>query len=208
MLISSGIAFTPPFFTYYFRLIAPTVSTVTGDNDFEYSGITNEQHNAYEAFDDEIGYSRDWDQFVSNPSPDPASPVCPANKCGIALQQQQAPDINIFANAGRLNPGGSPNTYHVWLQFNHPLYFRRIITVTTRILKTTFTVPPAPPVPDEWLFQDYNITPTDKNYTNAGVTIDYYNADNSVFTFTKPANTTLNGYTVGSPFIKDVSPND
>ena len=208
-LSTNQISFAPAFLTYYFRLIAPTMNTVTGDYNFEYSGITNERHNAYGAFESpEIGYSRNWDQFKVNPSPEPASPVCPFDKCGIALQQQQAPDIDIFASVGRLNPVQSPYSYHGWLQFNHPLYFRRIITVTTRILKTTFTIPPAPPVPDEWLFQDYDITPTDKNYTNTGVSIDYYNADNSVFTFTKPANTTLNGYTVGSPFIKDVSPND
>ena len=199
-------------FTYnYFRLIEPSVDPATGEFDFEYSGGINNQDNAYGAFIDDptLGHSVEIDQFVSNPSPDPASPVCPADKCGIALQQQQENVVVANVLIGRLNPSTSPRFYHAWLWFNHPLYFRREFTVTTVILKETAPPPPAPPVPDLYIVDTYPVNPTDINYaTDGSLNASYFVATNSVFTFSVPASTATDKYTFSYYFVSEVESND
>lgn len=212
---------SPIFMTSYFRLIEPTIDTATGGNDFQYSGPINFQESAYGSFEGNsdlyggippLGSSVEYDQFVSNPSPDPASPVCPKNKCGIALQQEQEFFVQANVDAIRLDPATKPKTFHAFLRFNHPLYFRRVFTVTRVMQKRTLpTDPPTvPPVPDVYEVTNESVTPTDKNYLTlqSGFPIDYIIEANSVFTFDVPPDTSQYSYQFASFFISDVSSND
>jgi hypothetical protein len=220
--ISISGSSSPTFTTSYFRLIVPTIDPATGYQDFEYSGPINFQESAYGPFDGisdlyagipPLGSSVAYDQFVSNPSPDPASPVCPKDKCGIALQQDQEFFVYAAVDAIRLDPATKPRTYHVFLKFNHPLYFRRVFTVRKVIQKTTApTDPPTvPPVPDVYEATYESVTPTDKNYLiyeGGGFPIGYKIEANSVFTFDVPPDTSQNSYQLVSVVISDVSSND
>jgi len=197
---------------------------------------------------------------ISPPTPAiPAAPAMPANKCGLALQQFNeipSPDpvpldpfidaTTAYANSGlyvfenlTYDPvteswyqdiTARPRTYSVFLQFNHPLYFRRQHTITFRISTYTYTggytIPDTdPPVIVPATFEGIyssstqSVTPTDQNFwtfTNQFGEPDR-NPANAVATYTLPDDETTDGpygstdgtnYSLVECFISDIESND
>lgn len=188
----------------YFRLIAPPYNTTDEEPEFTYSGGVNYCESAYGSPDGDFGTSIEWDQAIDD------SEACPQVKCGVALQQAEEDLVSISVYAGRLTPSTNPRLYHVWVMFNHPLYFRRLITVMVRIMKVTDPV--SGPTVTEYTNTDHEITPTDVNYVAYVYSGDIYTEENSVFSFEVPANTSSGGtsisYSLSSVLIKDVDSND
>jgi hypothetical protein len=186
----------------YFRLIAPTYNTTDIDPDFNYSGAINFQENAYSAgggYVDNIGYSVEWDQETDE------APACPADKCGIAFQQyQEDGEVLAQTEAHALDPD-LPKDYTGWVFFNHPLYFRRTITVLVRIGVTT-TPEEGPPV-YSFINTDYVVTPTDNNYVTRFPSGSMIEAEYGVFNFTVPPDTETVEYYFSMILIKNASSN-
>jgi len=168
----------PKFMTMYFRLIGATWNTTDATPEFFYSGPQSYAVNGYQVVREPgypYGESVEWDQFKDNASPTPDSPVCPANKCGVAMQQFQEisgeippspPDPVYFlpviiAEADHVVKEDDDRIYYVYVRVNHPLYFRRSLTVLTRVKKTKSL-----PLPAETTYINTYTTyvPTDKNY--------------------------------------------
>ncbi len=197
---------------------------------------------------------------ISPPTPAiPAAPAMPANKCGLALQQYQETPVpepiptdpyldatNAYANSGLRvyenltydpetetwyqDPSARPRTYYVFLEFNHPLYFRRQHTITFRISTYTYTggyaIPDTdPPVVVPPTFEGVyssttkSVTPTDENFwtfTNQFGEVDL-NPANAVTTYILPDDETSEGpygstdgvnYEIVEIFISDIESND
>jgi hypothetical protein len=169
-----------PLLTLYFRTQYPPVED---DGDFAYSfpGGQSFQVNAYDydpfAPPDQysIGSSSEWDQATGS------TPVCAANSCGVAMQQ--SPESIIYVQANGL---GATRTKYIYLTFNHPLYFRRTITVMTIIQVTT--TPKDPPGSPTTTYQITNtpVIPDDRSYCSDSLESSYYVPANSVFSVTVP----------------------
>ena len=216
ILVSEYDFYAPTFQTNYFRLIQPTYNSTDINPDFQYSGPQFSKSNAYSAIGDidsppysTYGLTYEMDQAKDNPSPTPDSPVCPAEKCGLAMQQLLDDNGQIFCFAYSRAIVGTPRNFRVFVRFNHPLYFRRTITVLVRIRKETIA-------PDETTItylNSYNdFIPSDRNYTELITNADYDVADNAVFVVIVPENearpdgTDIN-YSLVLVEVVDVSPN-
>jgi len=140
------------------------------------------------------GIATEWDQARAASGSIPSAPVAPAEKCGVVMQQFQEteePSTYGYADTGvRVYQGLTLNTttgtwfedfsarpriFYAFLFFNHPLYFRRVHTITFRI--TTFTYntgwtvpdtdpPEIQPATSEGVLSSTvrTVTPTDGNY--------------------------------------------
>jgi len=206
--------YSPTFNTAYFRLVAPTYSSTSATPDFQYSGEQFLEGNAYSPIvngDYTYGTTVEVDQAKANPSPTPASPVCPSDKCGVGMQQ--------FAETGQILCGADstpdtvePRKYHIFVLFNHPLYFRRTITVLTRIQKTvTVYDPPSTVVTYVDTYTPY--VPDDRNYCSfATLSGDYFVPANAAFEIIVPedefSETGFTTYVFTERLVSDVTPND
>lgn len=193
----------PKFMTMYFRVIGPTWNTTDNTPEFFYSGPQSYAVNGYQVVREPgypYGESVEWDQFKDNPGTTPDSPVCPADKCGVAMQQFQEttsdppPDFPgpdyflpvIMAQADHIVKEDNDRIYYVYVRFNHPLYFRRSLTVLTRVKKTKSL-----PLPAETSYINTYTTyvPTDKNYVTSTYGVfdpDYFTPANAAFDITIP----------------------
>ena len=158
--------YQPKFHTTYFRIIEPPLSEETGLREFQYSGDQFAATNAYGIIGDplafEYGKTVEVDQAKNNPSPTPNSPVCPAELCGVAMQQFQEGGI-VGCGVDSTPHPTIPRTYYIFVLFNHPLYFRRTITAFTQIQKTvTVFDPPETTITYENTYTPY--IPDDRNY--------------------------------------------
>jgi hypothetical protein len=196
--------YQPKFMTMYYRVIGPTWDTANPTPEFSYSGPQSYAVNGYQVVREvgrPYGESVEWDQFKDNASPTPDSPVCPANKCGVAMQQFQEttndpppsppepPDYFlpvIMAQADHVVKEDNDRIYYIYVRFNHPLYFRRSLTVLTRVKKTKSL-----PLPAETSYINTYTTyvPTDKNYVTSTYGVfdnDYFTPANAAFDITIP----------------------
>lgn len=192
---------------YYFRLIEPTFNSTSPTPEFSYSGAQFIEASAYGSFGD-LGYTVEWDQFKSNTSPTPDSPVCPAELCGVALQGivgSVALDVVSFADSS------IPRKYHIYITFNHPLYFRRTITVITRIIRTV-TVDSPPSVTETYENTFTSIVPSDINFCTVPIGGSYYVTANAAFDITVPPDVYSSGgstvYAFAGATLSEVDPND
>lgn len=188
------------FFCRYFRLIAPTYGTEQLEPDFEYYGYSDLAGSAYTygGFDEYgRGTTVEYDQEIDD------SPACPADKCGVYMQQTQPNDVFCGVTyTANLNPS-TPRLNLAWVAFNHPLYFRRTITVLVRIGQTVY--PDSGPPVITYINTDYPVTPTDNNYTQDGITP---TTTNYSFTFEVPESSATTVYGIAEVLIKDVDSND
>lgn len=191
------------FFCGYFRLIAPTYGTEQLEPDFEYYGASSFAQSAYGGIEEyDRGTTIEYDQEIDD------SPECPADKCGVYMQQTQP--AGVFCGVyytNNLTPS-TPREYLAWIEFNHPLYFRRTITAMVRIEQTTIVNYGSPVI--TYINTPYPVTPTDNNYTQNGIT---KTTTNSSFAFTVPPDVNQGGgssisYNVAEVLIKDVDSND
>lgn len=160
--------YQPKFQTTYFRIIEPPLSSETGLPDFGYSGSQFAKDNAYGTIGDVLGYTfgttQEMDQFKANPSPTPDSPVCPAEYCGLAMQQWGEAGF-VGCGVDSTQDSVNPRKYYIYVLFNHPLYFRRTITVVTQIIKSvTVYDPPSTTITYENTYTPY--APDDRNYVS------------------------------------------
>ena len=197
----NGGSAQPYFVTNYFRLIAPTYITTQLEPEFEYSGGINFNYGAYGPSGDyDSGSTVEYDQEIDD------HPVCPVDKCGIALQQLQ--EYALFCSVyytNNFNPT-TPRVYLAWVLFNHPLYFRRTITSMVRIRKTE--APDSGPIVVSYINTTYDVTPTDLNFVTSNYSSTIFTSTNSSFTFTVPADTANDSYEVVEALVSDVSSND
>lgn len=208
--------YAPTFHTTYFRIIEPPLSSETGLPDFGFSGQQFLKSNAYGRIGDvlglEYGITEEMDQAKTNPSPTPDSPVCPAEYCGVAMQQ--------FGESGYVACGVEssphptiPRKYYIYVLFNHPLYFRRTITVVTQIKKTVTVFDPfESTVTYENTYTPY--APEDKNYVSLS-TVQYGSylvPDNAAFEITVPPDVVTETGSTTYQFVargfSEASPND
>ena len=202
ILIQSGPIFDNNaewFFCGYFRLIAPTYGTEQLEPDFEYYGSSDYAVSAYAYGGTEYdrGTTIEYDQGIGG------SPACPADKCGVYMQQIQANGVFCAVTyTANLNPS-TPRLNLAWVLFNHPLYFRRTITAMVRIEQRVY--PESGPPVITYINTDYPVTPTDNNYTQDGITP---TATNYSFTFTVPEDSDTTEYGIAEVLIKDVDSND
>ena len=186
------------FFCEYFRLIAPTYGTEQLEPDFEYYGYSNLANGAYGGNDEYgRGTTIEYDQEIDD------SPACPADKCGVYMQQTQPAGVFCAVTyTANLNPS-TPRLNLAWVWFNHPLYFRRTITAMVRIEQRVY--PESGPPVITYINTDYPVTPTDNNYTQDGIT---KTTTNYSFTFTVPESSGNTAYGIAEVLIKDVDSND
>lgn len=182
--IPAGASASARFVTAYFRLIEPPFNSTSPTAEFSYSGPQFLEGNAYGTFGDTIGTTVEIDQAKTNPSPIPDSPVCPANLCGVALQQ--GAEGVVQCDVAAQGDTTDPLKYYIYVLFNHPLYFRRSISVLTRILRIV-TVYDPPSVTETYENTITMVTPTDKNYCSIGTGGSYYVPANAAFDITVPA---------------------
>jgi hypothetical protein len=208
--------YQPKFATVYFRIIEPPLSSETGLPDFGYAGGQFGAGNAYAPIENGIGYvfgsTIEMDQAKNNPSPTPDSPVCPAEFCGVAMQQWGE---NGFVACGvDSTPHPTiPRKYYIYVLFNHPLYFRRTITVVTQIKKTVTVFDPfEETVTYENTYTPYG--PDDRNYISFS-TIQYGSylvPANAAFEIVVPPDeTTSTGsttYQFSARGFQEATPND
>lgn len=210
-------AYGTTFNTTYFRLIEPTYSSSSEDPDFQYAGMTAYAENAYATIGDPMTYvygtTIEMDQFKANTAPTPDSPVCPAEKCGVGMQQKAESNGQILIGAESTPDATNPRKYYIYVLFNHPLYFRRTITVLTRILKTvTVYDPPDPPVVT-YLDTYTPYVPDDRNYCSfAPLSGDYFVPANAAFEIIVPedefSSTGSTTYVFVARGVVDVTSND
>jgi hypothetical protein len=216
MLVGGYSYYQPKFNTTYFRLVQPPIDPETGLFEFQYSGDQFEATNAYAPIGDPIAFTYgktvEVDQFKANTAPTPDSPVCPAESCGVGMQQ--------FAETGQILIGAdstpdpdNDRKYYIYVTFNHPLYFRRTITVTTVVQKTVVDTESPTPVVVTYIATQTPYTPTDKNYCSyTFLTGDYFVPANAAFDIIVPEQviTPTGGttYEFFSRFVSDVTPND
>ena len=222
--------YQPNFHTCYFRIIDAPFNGTDLFQEFDYAGASNYQENAYgplypqnQNYVEPLGYSVEYDQFRDNSGlipPRPNSPQCPADKCGVALQQYKALNVNFDtpgpydiadgahrgASVGRASdqPLDDKKIY-VWLGFDHPLYFRRQFSIVTRYTEIDVLTGER-----TYVNGTVSVTPTDQNYQHSIYQYDYFTIANSVGSFSIPedtATTVYSGPTYGSGFIADVESN-
>ena len=178
-----------PLLKLYFRTAYPSLDS-KGEPEFAYSGGQFLQMNAYDYDplnppEQYFGTSSEYDQYKNNESPTPDSPVCPANECGVAMQQGGEGTIYVTAN-----PTSSGKTRYIYVTFNHPLYFRRTITVMTRItVRTINKNPPNGPPDPEVVTEDLKYTtyfPDDRNYCSDLLSSNYFVPANAAFSIVVP----------------------
>lgn len=209
-------AYGPTFNTTYFRIIQPTYSSDSEQPDFQYAGMTAYAENAYGTIGDPMafvyGTTVEMDQAKANPAPTPDSPVCPADKCGVAMQQF-AETGQIFIGADSTPDATNPRKYYIYVVFNHPLYFRRTITVLTRIQKTV-TVYDSPDAPVVTYLDTYTLyVPDDRNYCSIfNLSGDYFVPANAAFEIIVPedefSSTGSTTYVFTSRGVVDATSND
>jgi len=194
------------FFKGYFRLIAPTYNAENLEPDFEYYGYSSFNISAYDEvpLDYDLGTTVEWDQEIED------SPECPADKCGVFIQQKIAGYVYCSATVTSNLTPSTPKVYLGWVQFNHPLYFRRTITVLVRVSQSVSQATGPPVV--TFINTPYEVTPTDNCYTQTGIT---KTLTNSAFGFTVPANVPGGpggvgaiSYNLSEVHIMDVDSND
>jgi len=206
---------TPPMRACYFRLIdesrGGTLSPFyQGGTQFHQSAYDN-PNNDYNTADYFNGYTMDIDQNGTDYR------SVPAGKAGVAMQQIQEasgwPDINQVRNASpfagvNIQLAGLPNlvfrdghwisdtsspgpyTYYVFVLFNHPLYFRRELTVG---------------MDKEGTYITQTFTPTDINFCTYPVP---FSSDPD--TYFQPANAafTISANSLAVLGVVDVTSND
>lgn len=190
---------------YYFRLTYPE------DGAFDYSGMQFLASNAYDEPPDQYtnGTTKEYDQAKTNPAPQPNSPVCPSDKCGVAMQAGNSvgePYIELYYQEGA---GG--RTYYHYVIFNHPLYFRRSISFKSKIrVTTTDKNPPADPV-ITYTYINTTYGPDDRNFAFQ-VDPDYYVPANSAFTVIVPPDVNTPDQDIVYQFLEtqmlEIAPND
>jgi hypothetical protein len=194
------------YLTLYFRLKEPPFNTTSPNPEYNFSGAQFEESTAYGTAE---GLTVEYDQFKSNPSPIPDSPVCPADLCGVALQQTAVGTVSCEASA--VVDSVNPRKYDIFIIFNHPLYFRRTITVITRI-KVTVTVDSPPSVTETYDNTYTPIVPTDTNFCTVPIGSSYYVPANAVFSITVPNDVYSSGgstvYNFAGAAVSEVTPND
>lgn len=166
LYVSGYSTYSPKFYTTYFRIIEPPLSSDTGLPDFQYSGDQFAASNAYAPIGDPLTYvyggTVEMDQAKENEHPTPNSPVCPSEYCGVAMQQFQENGL-IACGADSTTDPIIPRKYYIYVLFNHPLYFRRTITIVTQIKKTVTVFDPF----DQTVTYENTYTPyvpDDRNY--------------------------------------------
>lgn len=125
------------------------------------------------------------------------------------------------------NPSARPRVYYAFLLFNHPLFFRRTHVVTFRtstyVYTEEYTIPGEVPIvvpathQGEYFSEDFNITPTDKNYATSSIDSSLYiQPNNAVWTYTLPDDIETDGpygskqgtiYSMVEVFVKNVESN-
>lgn len=216
LFVSGYSGYQPKFHTTYFRITEPSRSEETGQPDFQYSGNQFDATSAYGAIGDllafEYGKTVEVDQAKSNPSPTPDSPVCPAELCGVAMQQFQEGGF-VGCGVDSIPHPTAPRTYYIFVLFNHPLYFRRTITVWTQIMKTVTVFEPfEQTITYENTYTPY--VPDDRNYCTL-FSMDYGSylvPANAAFEIVVPPDvTTSTGgttYEFAARGFSEASPND
>lgn len=207
--------YSPTFYTTYFRLVQPPIDSSTGVFAFNYSGEQFRATNAYTEIGQGdpyyYGTTSEWDQAKDNPEPTPDSPICPSESCGVAMQQFGEQGI-VSCGADSTPDPDVDRKYYIYVVFNHPLYFRRTIFVTTVIQKTVII---NDPFSYERTYEETvtSVVPTDKNYCSfTTIDGDYFVPANAVFEITVPPDViteeSSTEYAFVSRFVSDVSPND
>lgn len=210
LFLGSYSSYAPRFASTYFRLIEPTFNSTDASAEFQYSGAQFEEGNAYSPIGDPAGtvygITVEMDQAKTNPSPTPASPVCPADKCGVAFQNGQEQGL-VQCSVDSQGDATNPRKYYIFVHFNHPLYFRRTITVITRVLMTETLGDP--PVTTETYLNTYtNVTPTDNNYCSSALSGSYFVPANAAFEILVPDDTATATYAFAQRGLSDVTAND
>jgi hypothetical protein len=194
--------------TTYFRLIQPPFNSTDPTPEYSFSGPQFEEGSAYGS-DVNGGTTVEWDQFESNTSPTPDSPVCPAERCGVALQQAGVGSVGCSVSSSG-DPSNS-RRFFIYIYFNHPLYFRRTITVLTRVLQTV-TVYDPPSVTATYQNTYTAIVPSDTNFCIVPPGSSYFVSANAAFDIVVPNNIyTDDGSTVydfAGLGISEIDPND
>jgi hypothetical protein len=194
------------YLTSYFRLIEPPYNSTDPTPEYSFSGAQFEESTAYGTSE---GGTVEYDQFKSNISPTPDSPVCPAELCGVALQQPGVGSVICEANA--FGDSVNPNKYNIFITFNHPLYFRRTITVLTRVA-VTVTVDSPPSVTVTYDNTYTAIVPTDTNFCTVPIASSYYIPANAAFDIIVPNDVYGSGtstvYDFAGAALSEVTPND
>ena len=222
------------FVTSYFRLLAPDFDETNGGFLYNWTGPSNLQENAYYPIvDDQNSVENPTGTSVEYDQESGTTPAMPDDRCGVGFQQHN-PGVRtigicvVYTNL--LNPE-TPRTYTAWIEFNHPLFFRRVVTASVWI-KESYSPPEVSGGPTTYTYtnQDFTITPTDDCYVDA-FELDYenntiflsgsipegsrYTAETVSFTFDVPedipAPTIYDpsySYTIDEIFIKEVEAND
>jgi hypothetical protein len=206
---------TPPMRACYFRLIDESQG---GTLSPYYQGMTQFQQSAYDNRYGDFSTADYFNGYTTNIDQSGVGyRSVPADKAGVGMQQIQEasgwPNINIVRNTPPL--GGiqvqldyyrnlvfvdghwiedpavhDTYTFYIFVMFNHPLYFRRQITIG---LDTGYGV----------ISQSF--TPTDSNFCTYPLINDYgpqtyFQPDNAAFTLSLPSISTL--------WVEDVTSND
>lgn len=204
----------PKFATKYFRLIEPPLSSTDGLPEFQYSGEQFNEGNAYAPIGDGVntyGLTVEIDQAKNNTPPTPDAPVCPAESCGVAMQQFSEDNGIVFCGAADSGDASNPRKYYIFVLFNHPLYFRRTITVVTQIRRViTVNDPFSQEV--TYLNSYTAYVPDDRNYVSVFLNSDYFVPANAAFEVivpedeSSPEGSTV--YTFSARGVQEVTPND
>lgn len=199
------------FDTQYFRTAIPPLDEDLQPTYF-FAGEELLTANAYDGVPSIYGpgCTAEFDQFRNNPGTIPDSPVCPSGECGVAMFQFGfPPKIETFITSG----GDGNRTKYIFVVFNHPLYFRRSLTIATVIVKQV--TPPFPdPVPPPVVDINYtNYVPDDRNYCDVdSLNNDYVIPANAAFSVVVPINTnnggTVTTYTFGGAGLVSIEGGD
>jgi hypothetical protein len=127
----------------------------------------------------------------------------------VALQQ---PGVgSVICDIAAFGDSVNPRKYNIFITFNHPLYFRRTITVLTRIV-VTVTVDSPPSVTVTYDNTYTAIVPTDTNFCTVPIASSYYVPANAVFSIIVPNDVYGSGtsttYIFGGVTLSEVTPND
>lgn len=214
LYVEGYTGYQPKFLTSYFRIIEPPINSETGYYDFLYSGDQFYGFNAYAPIGDPSTYIHggtvEIDQFKTNPSGGPDSPVCPKEYCGVAMQQLQEGG-EVACGVTSRTDDTNPLKKYIFVLFNHPLYFRRTIKVFTQIVKTVTVYDPASSTTTyENTFTTY--LPDDRNYCTFTPLTSYYIPDNAAFVVTVPPNVYSSSgsteYAFTQAVFQEATPND
>lgn len=177
------------------------------------------------------GVGMQFFQETSTPEPIPTEPYLSSSNgsMGTAVISYQGLTYNSVTDVWYQDFGATPRIFYAFLFHNHPLYFRRLHTITFRIstvvANSGYTIPGTPPiVVDPTSTSTYSsttesVTPTDKNFWSSQVSnlSGWIQPSNAITTYTLPNNISVSGpygstdtttYELVEIFVSDVESND